>query len=384
MVMRVRLVKTVHGKKAGSYQLILHAPFDSSENDFITLFGEAASNSFPERITLNEFLRCPRRWRQPTTVFLNWFDEVAASKEWKSWIKAVLRISVVVLLKFLRAKIVVTVHNSRPHELTTSGTAFHFLRKKLLLHADAVVGLCGETLAVVSEQYGESFTKRVLRKFFVVHHPKYPELSERSADDLHPEKFTFLFVGNLRPYKNIELVLKLAGEFEKLGYEADFCITGKPHSNDYLETVRRQAERLDNVTVVPRFIPRQEFESVIRSGSIILLPLDKNSSLNSGSCIHALSAGRNVVCPDIGTVKEFPPNLVFTYHPEESADGQEAFLNMAKEAFRLWELDREEFLRRENEVCAYIEEEYSIQRVSLQLDALFDFLWQPRRVLKKS
>ena len=69
---------------------------------------------------------------------------------------------------------------------------------------------------------------------------------------------------------------------------------------------------------------------------IVLIPLDIKSSLNSGSSVLAFTMGKTVIIPKIGTVRDFPRELMFSYEYENESEHLNALVDKINEAFMKW------------------------------------------------
>ena len=68
----------------------------------------------------------------------------------------------------------------------------------------------------------------------------------------------------------------------------------------------------------------------------MLIPLDIKSSLNSGSSVLAFTMGKTVIIPKIGTVRDFPRELMFSYEYENESEHLNALVDKINEAFMKW------------------------------------------------
>ena len=129
-------------------------------------------------------------------------------------------------------------------------------------HADRVAVLCDYSKTALKLYMTD---EDIAQKVRVVYHPTYdgiyptqevniPELSNDS------NKMHVLFVGNIRPYKNIEMILKIAEDYKEKNVE--FTIAGKPISEEYATQIRKLGVKAGNVNLIPRFIKDEEMTSL--------------------------------------------------------------------------------------------------------------------------
>jgi glycosyltransferase involved in cell wall biosynthesis len=104
-------------------------------------------------------------------------------------------------------------------------------------------------------------------------------------------------------------------------------IAGNPSDETFTEKLFKEADSIPNIKLDARFIPDEELPLLIHNCDVVVIPLSLKSSLNSGSVILSFSYGRTVISPKVGTILEYPEDLVFSYLYR---DEQEHVINLAK------------------------------------------------------
>ena len=233
-------------------------------------------------------------------VWLNWFESLP---EKGGILQSLLRRLKLVILKFLRIKIVSTFHNIQQHEKTNNYMA-RILFWMTFKFSNSIIILSDDSKAKLKDQFGQ----KVLSKTILIPHPTY----DCNPKDIRNNgaKFSILFFGHLRPYKNIEIILELAKIFPNI----PFSIAGSPYNQEYVNDLKDQSKQIPNVTLISHYLSTEEIDDLVNSHSILLLPYDIKSSLNSGVVIHAICKRINIIVPAIGTVNQLVhKDEVFSY-----------------------------------------------------------------------
>lgn len=324
---------------------VVYYPKDPTDNAFTSIVQSGIERNGCEILDLDELLT--RDDDEPIPVFLNWADEIHSRNTvfgFRQLIMQRLRIRRIVAKG---GRIIYVVHNRVPHDTTSSSNqSFSLaLRRSLCKSARCIVVLCDESKAVLEAQLGPVDYASIVSKTRKIPIPTYsgyyPDSNKNWRGELGiaPNSFLFVFSGFVRPYKGIELVFDVARYFKEKGYRADFLITGRCNIPDYRETIYSLADGLDNVHLSLEFVKNDELSSLLKSADAVLLPLDTKSSLNSSSCYLAFSYGKTVVCPLNGTLKEFCPELVYSYEDTSPKLRGSQIASAAERAYLDWAVD---------------------------------------------
>ncbi|MDK0817283.1 glycosyltransferase [Clostridium perfringens] len=282
---------------------------------------------------------------------LNWFENIQASNNVKVFLKFLIRIIQLKYLKFKNKKIIWTMHNKAPHELKNNKLV-NILMKSIAKSSDKIVILSEETIL---ELKGLISKNEIEKKVVKIQHPNYigeypiPILKKNKSNNLK-----ILFLGMIRPYKNVELILDIAKEFEDKNI--DFIIAGKPINKEY-ENILINSIKSNNVKTIFKFINDNEMINLINESDLLLLPYDLKSSLNSGSILLAFSNKKTVISPLIGTLKEFKNKKIFFSY--EYRDAYEHKERLIKELNKVYKMSKDQ-IRIMGEMCyEYVEENNS-------------------------
>lgn len=290
--------------------------------------------------------------------WLNWYENLSNVSKIYFVKLLIAKWAFFIGMKFFRKKVIVVFHNKRPHEMLFEKISLCFFRF-ILNYSDRIIVLCDDSVPFIN-----SFMKKDLSyKICKILHPCYicaPKQYERKPGN----NFRILFVGQLRPYKNIELLLKIAQNHP----EFDFLISGKPINEEYAKSLLDEVEQLSNVKLELKFNSDSEFESLMANASVLVLPYHLESALNSGVAMYAFSKGINVVMPIIGTVTELiHKDLVFGYTYTNEKEHYDRLEEKIVEAFTVYKSDYKNFIQRAEIIRKEVLERCSIQAISNQI-----------------
>lgn len=134
------------------------------------------------------------------------------------------------------------------------------------------------------------------KKIFYIPHPMFdvrPLPCER--DKLFNNKnVTIGFLGQIRPYKRIELLIDIAKKTD-----VNLIIAGVPSYPEYVKKLRQDIAGHDNIILDTVHVADNDFVRYHADSDVIVLPYDTRSGLNSSSMIMAFSCGKPVIITDI-------------------------------------------------------------------------------------
>ena len=296
-------------------------PFpEKKENQYMDLMYEAIKSALNNDGVVEPYLTLKEliSGKKQDIVWLNWFESLN-DKSLVSILKDILSKTLsLFMLKLKRTTILSTLHNKQPHD-----KKYIFLNrlfyKFLLKISDKIIILSRE-----SKNYVEVFLgPKYLSKLEYIPHPAYI-VSPKHHNSSNTSKFNVLYFGQLRPYKNIELILELAREKRNI----TFTIAGKPIDNQYALFLKNKSKDLSNINLILNHQSEEDLDYLISNSAIVILPYKKNSSLNSGVLFYAFSKGINVIIPAISSIYEFT-NIDKIYHYNYDTENDH-FINLQK------------------------------------------------------
>lgn len=250
-------------------------------------------------------------------IILNFYENISKRILISALGKYIQKVAFLLVIKVLRKKIILTIHNKHPHD---NGYPFFTdrLMKKEILLSDAIVGHTSITVDIIKD-YASKFDDK---KLFIVPHPLYEVVGEFEKISNIPtdsrRKMVLLFTGCIRKYKNIELIIRLAKE--KLNDEIRFVISGACNDEEYIKKLKHMARGIENISFSFEYLDEYDLQKIISECDLLVLPYDKRSTLNSGMMHMAFSMGKTCICPDIGTAIDMPDGLLYIYHYDENSE----------------------------------------------------------------
>ncbi len=285
---------------------ILFNPDQNAENKYIDqLIGPLVEKGY-NISSLDQLFMSWKHFWSIRLAHLNWFENLHADKLYKSLFRKLLVLS---LLKLTGKKLVWTMHNRQSHEGETGKWSVR-LSNLLLSWSDAIVIHSKSSKDILSGK-----NKALVSKTYYVPHPNfvnaYGEVVSSEHRSAAPLKL--LFIGAVKPYKNIELLIRVCAG---IGPSVSLSICGSASSAAYAGKLQKLAAMQRNVELNLRFIPDGEIPALIGDADVLVFPYDIKSSLNSGSVYLAFSYQRTVICPAIGSISDLSKEAqekVFAY-----------------------------------------------------------------------
>ncbi|WP_339875838.1 glycosyltransferase family 4 protein [uncultured Algoriphagus sp.] len=313
-----------------SHTKIIFNPCENKENQYIAILVNALEKHGYDVNRLDDFLSSSKHYKSIKLLHLNWFenlDDSSAKSMWKSYFR---KLIVLAAVRLGKKKLVWTMHNRLSHE-KKSGKLSRALTEKIVSQADAIVIHSKVSKEILRSQYPNLNAK-------IVHipHPDFvgvygPMIQE--TDEKENKKLKLLFLGAIKPYKNIELLIEIAKKFPE---SVHITIAGNPNSEAYRSDLRKLAEGAGNVSLQLKFIPDSDLPKFIHEADLLILPYSLESSLNSGTVILGFSYGRTVICPKIGTIDDLEAGEdVFDYSYSSQSEHIQALETQVQKAIHV-------------------------------------------------
>ena len=221
---------------------------------------------------------------------------------------------VVVASKLKSTKIVWTVHNVAPHDAQHPHLALRFMRW-FIQRCDGLLFMSDESRKIFLNTYQGCADIA----YAIIPHGHYrrsypaPVTQQLAKQQLQlpADKKVLLFCGMIKPYKNIESLIRNFIQADINDYV--LVIAGNPDSAQ----LRAQLEAFShpNLYQFLHFIPDNKLHVFLSAADAVILPY--KAILNSGALLLALSFNKPVIAPDIGaflTLKqELGEQWIFCY-----------------------------------------------------------------------
>jgi glycosyltransferase involved in cell wall biosynthesis len=309
---------------------IIFNPSENKENKYVDIFVTGLKNAGHEVFPLDSLLSSWRHFKSIKLVHLNWFENLDDSSKGATLKSFLRKLIALIAIRLGNKKLIWTVHNRLSHEKKSAKWS-NILSSLLIRWADAIVIHSEESRAILSE-ISPIFLSKVVHiphpDFIGVYGPIQP-----SAALLSEGPIKLVFVGAIKPYKNIELLIKLARKFPDA---IEISILGNPNTLEYKNEILELGKGLSNLHLKLEFIPDEDLPEILSKSDLVILPYNLESSLNSGTVMLAFSYQKTVICPKIGTINDFGKvnSAIFSYDyssPEEHFEKLTDCINLAFE-----------------------------------------------------
>jgi glycosyltransferase involved in cell wall biosynthesis len=114
--------------------------------------------------------------------------------------------------------------------------------------------------------------------------------------------FTYLFFGNLRRYKGLELLVQAFSKLE--GEHLRLVIAGKVFEKEDEVWLLEAVAKDSRIIFRNGFVPNEDVANLIKSSDVVVLPFVR--TLSSGSALLAITYGRPLILPDLAKVFGVP------------------------------------------------------------------------------
>lgn len=290
------------------------SPFHLRDNKYIEIIMDSIKSSGIEVCDYNTVRKDKNKMKEIDIINLNWFENRINSKYVVLKVfRIIYRTVELIRFKMYGTKIVYTLHNKIPHDIKTPYLSKLFIKIVCKL-SDKIVMISSGTKDILTDYLDQ---EEIENKAVLIPHPNYigafkeKNIDYRSILKIQENELVLLFTGQVKPYKNIELLIKVADCFKDKPIK--FIIAGKPVNNNYKQQILKLLSNKKNIIPLLYFIDNDKISSLIKCSDVMVFPYDIKSSLNSGNIIQSFSFGRTVISPYISTLHDFNDDLFFSY-----------------------------------------------------------------------
>lgn len=204
--------------------------------------------------------------------------------------------------KTLNKKLVWTVHNLEAHE-----SRFPTLQRRLedLLYKDfdGFISLNEAGVDLIKSKLKNPDHQKVIH----IQHPHYRGYYDNSMSmeaarkelEIPQEKFVILFIGQIRPYKNVPGLIKT---FKELENQDKFLLIAGSAQREVREEMEDLIDDEKNIKVVNKFIKDEDLQLYLNSADLLVTPYDR--IFNSGSLFLNLSFNKPTLAPGLASIPE--------------------------------------------------------------------------------
>ena len=193
--------------------------------------------------------------------------------------------------KFLHHKTIYEARNGRLIKAYADyGKQYKHFMDSIIEKADVIFAQGLEYIDFIKQSFGK---QAIYTPNYVLNRSLLPYEGDRPF-----ETIKLLYFGRVSESKNIDVVLKVAGELEKRGYRAETTIIGG-YQKDYKKKLDELAEKLKLNSV--RFLGQQQFEVIrdeLQRAHFFIFPSQEKMEGHSNSLTEAMTFG---VVPVVST-----------------------------------------------------------------------------------
>ena len=260
-------------------------------------------------VTVEEYRHSKAAKTFADIVHFHWPDgDINRKGLGESLARMLFMVVMVYLLKLKGSKLVWTVHNIAPHDALRPKLSHQFMQW-FILHCDGFIFMSEANKAAFYQRYRTSPKSH----YAIIPHghyrscypPAIDQLTAKKSIGLNPDKKVLLFIGMIKPYKNIDGLMQVFNEAALKDYQ--LVIAGTPDAASPELRTTLEGLKNTNTTLFLRFIPDDELAVFMSAADIVILPY--KNILNSGALLLALSYNRPVIAPHMGAVADLQKTL---------------------------------------------------------------------------
>ncbi|WP_194776387.1 glycosyltransferase family 4 protein [Pararhodonellum marinum] len=307
-----------------------------------------------------------RHFKSIRLVHLNWFENLDETSYIKMLISFFRKSIVLTVIRLSNKKLVWTMHNRVSHE-KKSNRLSKILTHNLIKFADAIIIHSHQSRDLILESHPSQASK--------IHYIPHPDFTEIYGPEVEKKnssngKLKLLFLGAVKPYKNLELLIRTAGQMED---KLQLSIAGNPTTENYKAHLTRFAAVFNNIKLKLEFIPDSDIPNLLGESDLLILPYDLNSSLNSGTVLLAFSYRKTGIFPQIGTLTDMTAmqDQFLSYHYTSDEEHASKLREMLESAFQLKKNNPEVFQMMGNKMFHYVKQNHGKKMVIEKLKQVY-------------
>ena len=225
-----------------------------------------------------------------------------------AWRQLTLFFVAIKLIRLSGKKIVWTVHELEDHESRYPHIK-RLIDKTLFENVDGFISMNKRVAEVVKERIKRRDKQRVV----LIDHPHYKghylntltRIEARAKLNIKNEVFVFLFIGQIREYKNVPALI---ASFKALNNENTLLlIAGRPKTEAVLASIKNEIDGSTRIKLYNTFVKDDDLQNFINACDLVVTPYKR--IFNSGSVFLNLSFGKPTLGPDMYALSELKDDL---------------------------------------------------------------------------
>jgi glycosyltransferase involved in cell wall biosynthesis len=277
---------------------------NSNFNSFIGQFAQSIEASGAQ---VHDFRWRLMRLARSDAVILHWPDEFFQVRGFVGFCKTLIKLLIMRLFSLLfNTRFLWVAHNAKPHEAQAPS---RLLTQLFCRSLSGIIYLSSYSREVVTRLYPSTVAVPALMTV----HGHY--LNSMRTTPSPPRKVEsevrLAYFGQIRPYKNVLELVRVAGSFHECGLS--LTVMGMRQDKALSAEIESAAKHKSHINLDLRsgLIPDTELEAAIDWSDAVVLPY--RDILNSGSAIFALSRSRPVLAPRLGSLIELQAQVGFEW-----------------------------------------------------------------------
>lgn len=344
-------------------------PYNGDSNKYIDLIKESILKLDIESNSFDNVFKDKDLINNTEYFIFNWYESLYTDSLVRQSVSFVKKLYKLMILKRRNKKIVWVLHNKTPHDLKYKFYSI-ILMKYFIKNSYKIIIHSNESRKVLREIVDSD---RIEKKIVYVPHPNYIGVykeNNKNNKKISDENINLLFVGAIKPYKNVDLLIEVFNELNLPNMT--LTLAGKIVNDEYTDYIKKIIGNNNKIITDFRFIEDDKISELINKSDLLVLPYDIRSSLNSGTIILAFSNKRTVLSPMIGTIKDIDKkDMFFSYEYENDIIHKEALkeniINISKiyarNSLKIEEMGMKCYL--------FVEENNSLDKVSECIKKVF-------------
>lgn len=341
---------------------VVFNPYDSTSNKYVKMIINLLKEKGFEVYDLKDVIKKPKLFLKIKIIHLNWFESLDGNSNFSIIISFLKQYLKILIFKLFDKKILWTMHNKSPHEKSYS-LLKKIILKKVIDSSNGIIIHCTDSKSILINQFGVK-----ANKIYYCPHPNYiKEYGNVIVNKKKDNKLKLLFLGLIKPYKNIELLIDVIDELKELNIELK--ILGKPVNETYGRFLKNYKSENKRIKFKLGFVDDEEIPKHLSECDLLVSPLNIESSLNSGIAILAFSYKKSIICPEIGTINDLPnKNLVYSYSYKSDIEHKKKLKNIIIKAY---DERKDNIVKFGENLFDYIDKENSSEKISSKLDHIY-------------
>jgi beta-1,4-mannosyltransferase len=241
-----------------------------------------------------------------------------------------------IVVKFLlKKRIIITLHNVRPHEILYPNLEKFLFRFSLKLADGIIVHNYSSKLETIKLY---KLSAKDIEKIVIIPHGNFigyykNEISKESARDylnIPKNKFVLLFFGHVRSEtRGIEVLLDVFEELIKIDSSLYLIIGGKCESQPLKKKLYDFSQRhKENSLVNLTFIPNNDIQTYMNASDIGILPFTRIST--SGSLMLFISFGKPIIVSRLKSIEDVLGNYPLFFESNNPKELKEMIIHAKK------------------------------------------------------